>query len=144
MAGASEGCRFAAAGPNNVRQYRYWSNKMSPARGLYLARAVKILSPLTAGCQRARYTKKSPRVGCWLGGRPSAAVPRGHGRTPPAAGSAPIRRTSAKIIFRRTPQNVRRTFGLGGHRRTPRGYGRYPTCCPLVRFSHIAHRRCCA
>ena len=46
--------------------------------------------------------------------------PRGNARTP--LGSAQIRRTSAKNIFRRTPPNVRRTFG--GHRRTPRGYGR--------------------
>ena len=48
------------------------------------------------------------------------ANPRGNARTP--HGSARIRRTSAKIIFRRTPPNVRRTFG--GHWRTPRGYGR--------------------
>ena len=48
------------------------------------------------------------------------ANPRGYARTPP--GSARIRRTSAKIIFRRTPPNVRRTFE--GHRRSPRGYGR--------------------
>ena len=48
------------------------------------------------------------------------ANPRGYARTPP--GSARIRRTSAKNIFRRTPPNVRRTSG--GHRRTPRGYGR--------------------
>ena len=35
------------------------------------------------------------------------ANPRGYARTPP--GSARIRRTSAKNIFRRTPPNVRRT-----------------------------------
>ena len=59
-------------------------------------------------------------IGYWLGGRTSAADSRGYARTPP--GSARIRRTSAKNLFRRTPPNVRRTFG--GHRRTPRGYGR--------------------
>ena len=59
-------------------------------------------------------------LGYWLGGRTSAADSRESARTPP--GSARIRRTSAKNIFRRTPPNVRRTFG--GHRRTPRGYGR--------------------
>ena len=37
------------------------------------------------------------------------ANPRGNARTPP--GSARFRRTSAKIIFRRTPPNVRRTSG---------------------------------
>ena len=41
--------------------------------------------------------------------------PRGNARTPP--GSARIRRTSAKNIFRRTPPNVRRTSG--GHWRSP-------------------------
>ena len=50
------------------------------------------------------------------------ANPRGNARTPP--GSARIRRTSAKIIFRRTPPNVRRTFGglradTGGSARSP-------------------------
>ena len=63
--------------------------------------------------------------GYWLGGRTSAADSRESARiradsAPP--GSARIRRTSAKNIFRRTPPNVRRTFG--GNRRTPRGYGR--------------------
>ena len=31
---------------------------MSPARGLYLARAVKILSPLTAGCESTLHGKE--------------------------------------------------------------------------------------
>ena len=48
------------------------------------------------------------------------ANPRGNARTPP--GSARIRRTSAKNIFRRTPPNVRRTFG--GLPRSPRGSAR--------------------
>ena len=38
--------------------YRYWSNKVSPAHGLYLARAVKILSPLTAGCESTLHEKE--------------------------------------------------------------------------------------
>ena len=48
------------------------------------------------------------------------ANPNGNAQTPP--GSLRIRRTSAKIIFRRTPPNIRRTFG--GLRRTPRGVRR--------------------
>ena len=42
--------------------YRYWSNKMLPARGLYLARAVKIFIPLTAGCESALH-EKAPASG---------------------------------------------------------------------------------
>ena len=38
--------------------YRYWSNKVSPTHGLYLARAVKILSPLTAGCESTLHEKE--------------------------------------------------------------------------------------
>ena len=38
--------------------YRYWSNKMSPARGLYLARAVKIIGPLIAGCESTLHEKE--------------------------------------------------------------------------------------
>ena len=38
--------------------YRYWSNKVSPAHGLYLARAVKILSPLTAGCESTLHERE--------------------------------------------------------------------------------------
>ena len=44
---------------------------------------------------------------------------RGFARIPP--GSAQIRRTSAENFIRRTPPNIRRTFG--GLRRSPRGYG---------------------
>ena len=42
--------------------YRYWSNNMSPARGLYLARAVKISIPLTAGCESTLH-EKAPASG---------------------------------------------------------------------------------
>ena len=42
--------------------YRYWSNKMSPARGLYLARAVKIFIPFTAGCESTLH-EKAPASG---------------------------------------------------------------------------------
>ena len=45
-------------GPYRPGLYCYWSNKMSPARGLYLARAVKILSPLTAGCESTLHEKE--------------------------------------------------------------------------------------
>ena len=38
---------------------------MSPARGLYLARAVKILSPLTAGCESTLH-EKAPASGYTL------------------------------------------------------------------------------
>ena len=48
-------------------------------------------------------------IGYWRGGTTSTADSCESVRTPP--GSTRIRRTSTKNIFRRTPPNVRRTFG---------------------------------
>ena len=78
---------------------------MSPARGLYLARAVKILSPLTAGCdstlhekgqlaRRRTFRRGSARIRAETRGlRP---VPRGSGELPPKLFSGGLRRTSGE------------------------------------------------
>ena len=92
------------------------------------------LSCVTCGCWSVRIkisvrwakvltTTFLAHMGYWLGGRPSAAVPRESARK--RADSARFRADPANFrqkYFPRTPPNVRRTFG--GLRRTPRGNGR--------------------